>query len=253
MDSSGADPDLHTFGPDDIMLDQMKNTLGFENLSQDWDAFLDPATHQFQNISSLVLSRWRCQWWTPTPRPRPRNRRTSIRCPTSVTDGWQGDCGFNVTVRPASVSGRQLPYVFSNKTAKLYMDMMVAVPFCFTYAVVVGPSALHIRGLPIYNESHHIQTLVRRCPNRRAPEDSSNIAGQLMDVVHAERQRASYHEETERCSVSVPLKAPEPGTEDYQVLFNFSCMNNCVGGITRRRLLVLFTLEERSWGCTLGC
>ena len=50
----------------------------------------------------------------------------------------------------------------------------------------------------------------------------------------------------------MPVEAPGPGTEDYQVLFNFSCMNTCVGGITRRRLLVLFTPEERSSGRTLG-
>ena len=109
-----------------------------------------------------------------------------------VTDGWQGDYRFNVTVRPrpAAVSGRQLPYVFSNKTAKLYTDMMVAVPFSFTYAGIVDPSALRIRGLPIYKESHHIQTPVRRCPNHRAPEDPSNAGGQLMHVVRAEHPRA---------------------------------------------------------------
>ena len=36
------------------------------------------------------------------------------------------------------------------------------------------------------------------------------------------------------------------------MLFNFSCMNNCVGGINRRRLLIVFTLEKRSPGRILG-
>ena len=61
MDSSGADPDLLIFGPDDSMLDQVKNTLGFENLSQDWDAYLDPPTqpmqeHQLSNLEVRQFS-----------------------------------------------------------------------------------------------------------------------------------------------------------------------------------------------------
>ena len=52
--------------------------------------------------------------------------------------------------------------------------------------------------------------------------------------------------------MTVPLEAPEPGTDDYQVLFKFGCMNTCVGGINRRRLMLVFTLEERASGRTLG-
>lgn len=74
----------------------------------------------------------------------------------------------------------------------------------------------------------------------------------LNAVLTAASPFGSYHEEQERCSVTVPLEAPEPGTNDYQVLFKFSCMNTCVGGINRRRLMLVFTLEERCSGCTLG-
>ena len=52
--------------------------------------------------------------------------------------------------------------------------------------------------------------------------------------------------------MTVPLEAPEPGTDDYQVLYKFACMNTCVGGINRRRLMLVFTLEERCSGRTLG-
>ena len=52
--------------------------------------------------------------------------------------------------------------------------------------------------------------------------------------------------------MTVPLEPPEPGTNDYQVLFKFSCMNTCVGGINRRRLMLVFTLEDRGTGRTLG-
>ena len=110
-----------------------------------------------------------------------------------VVDGWQGNHRFQVTVRPrpAAVAGRQLPYVYSGgDAAKLYTDMMVAVPFSFTYFGVMDPSALRIRALPIYKESHHIQTPVRRCAIHREAGDPSNTGGQPMHVVRVEHPRA---------------------------------------------------------------
>ena len=109
-----------------------------------------------------------------------------------VVDGWPGAHQFQVTVRPrpAEQVGRQLPYVFSAAAAKLYTDMMVAVPFSFTYVNVTDPSALRIRALPIYKESHHIQTPVRRCVVHREPQDPSNGAGNVMHVVRADHHSA---------------------------------------------------------------
>ena len=43
----------------------------------------------------------------------------------------------------------------------------------------------------------------------------------------------------------VPLEPLQPATEHYEVAYMFSCMNTCIGGMNRRRLLVLFTLEEK--------
>lgn len=207
--------------------------------------------HQLSGIEALAV--------VEADSPSTAEKQPSVQpLPNSmpVVDGWQGAHRFQVTVRPrpAAVAGRQLPYVFSAGAAKLYTDMMVAVPFSFTYSGVTDPSALRIRALPIYKESHHIQTPVRRCAIHREPEDPSNAGGmhQVLHVARAEHPRASYHEEQERCSVTVPLEAPEPGTQDYQVLYKFSCMNTCIGGINRRRLMLVFVLEERSSGRALG-
>ena len=43
----------------------------------------------------------------------------------------------------------------------------------------------------------------------------------------------------------VPLEPLEPVTADYTVFYEFACMNTCVGGMNRRRLTVVFTLEEK--------
>ena len=54
---SWVDPDLLIFGPDDSMLDQVKNNFGFENLSQDLDAYLDPPIQPLQEhlLSNLEV------------------------------------------------------------------------------------------------------------------------------------------------------------------------------------------------------
>lgn len=125
-------------------------------------------------------------------------KQTSVQpAPNSmpVVDCWPGAHQFQVTVRPrpTTVAGRQLPYVYSAGAAKLYTDMMVAVPFSFTYTGVLDPSTLRIRALPIYKESHHIQTPVRRCAIHREPADPSNgSAHLLLHVVRAEHPRARW-------------------------------------------------------------
>ncbi|KAF0304537.1 Cellular tumor antigen p53 [Amphibalanus amphitrite] len=252
--TSSLDSSLLLFSPDDEVLEQVKVDIGFQNLSQDWDSYMDPVEHPLKEhqLSELEPAPAEAK---EEPAP-PAQKQVSVQPVANsvpVLDGWPGVHQFQVTVRRRpEQAGRQLPYVYSADGAKLYTDMMVAVPFSFTYSGVADPSALRIRALPIYRESHHIQTPVRRCAIHREPQDPSNDTGHMMHVVRADHHHASYHVEQERCSVTVPLEAPEPGTDHYQVLFKFACMNTCVGGINRRRLMLVLTLEERASGRTLG-
>ena len=72
-------------------------------------------------------------------------------------------------------------------------------------------------------------------------------SGFKLDVSLTSSLIPSYQEmgtTKERRSVVVPYEAPQPGTDEYRVSYRFCCMNTCVGGINRRRLVVLFTLED---------
>jgi len=174
-----------------------------------------------------------------------------------VLESWPGQHDFSVTVLtpvPAP-SGRQLPYCFNGESTKLYTDIMVAVPFCFRAGVDAAAKDLRIRAMPVYSETHHLATPVRRCPNHREPTDESNVKGEapVEHVMRAEHPLVNYDRtDDERCSITVPLERPEPGTDGVTILYKFGCMNTCTGGINRRRLSVIFTLEERSTGRALG-
>ncbi|XP_037092520.1 cellular tumor antigen p53-like [Pollicipes pollicipes] len=190
---------------------------------------------------------------TAAPTEQPPARAAPGAVP--ALESWPGMYNFGVAVKtpPSAAAGRQLPYVYSEAAAKLYTDVMVAVPVAFRTAAGADPRVLVIRATPVYREPHHAQTPVRRCAIHRDTEHAFNAGEEnLLHVLWSEHPQASYEENQERRSVTVPLERPAPGTADYQVLFKFTCMNTCVGGINRRRLMVVFTLEELNSGVALG-
>ncbi|XP_037082726.1 cellular tumor antigen p53-like [Pollicipes pollicipes] len=205
----------------------------------------------------------------PSPPPAPvtspvqpsgdRFVESAVNNAIPALENWPGQYDFHVTVRtpPPAQHGRQQPYVYDTETNKLYVDMMIAVPFGFSVADGVDTSQLSISALPVYPEMHHVNNPVRRCPTHRQPDDEHNAeaGGHVDHVIRAVHQSATYRETgttKERRSVVVPYERPQPGTDECRVLYKFCCMNTCVGGINRRRLVALFTLEDRSTGETLG-
>ena len=58
MDSSQVHEDLLLFSPDDSVLEQVKNDIGYENLSQEWDLYTGPVDHPMQEhqLSGLEVS-----------------------------------------------------------------------------------------------------------------------------------------------------------------------------------------------------
>lgn len=65
-------------------------------------------------------------------------------------------------------------------------------------------------------------------------------------MIRADHPAAHYAKSgSGRLSVIVPLDTLQDGSEYTPVLLRFMCLGSCVGGINRRPIAVVLTLENR--------
>lgn len=113
---------------------------------------------------------------------------------------------------------------------------------------------MFIRILPVFFDEANIREPVKRCPKHSLANDVSNLKfGFPSHLVRVDNNYCVYDEDKSsgRLSTRFPVITPHVDSDTVREQVKFMCLGSCVGGINRRPLKVIFTLET-SQGVEVG-
>ncbi|XP_077463540.1 tumor protein 63 isoform X8 [Stigmatopora argus] len=170
----------------------------------------------------------------------------------SNTD-YAGPHTFDVSFQQSSTA-KSATWTYSTELKKLYCQIAKTCPIQIK-VLTNPPQGAVIRAMPVYKKAEHVTEVVKRCPNHELSREFND--GQIAPASHLIRVEGNSHAQyvedsiTGRQSVLVPYEPPQVGTEFTTILYNFMCNSSCVGGMNRRPILIIVTLETRD-GQVLG-
>ncbi|XP_038061862.1 cellular tumor antigen p53-like isoform X2 [Patiria miniata] len=180
------------------------------------------------------------EYSTDTTTTPPPTSAASQALPSNVD--YTGDYGFEIYLgQPTSTAAKSVSWTFSPTLKKLFVDKDKACPIMFKTSLEPPPGT-YIRAMPIFKKPEYVQEAVRRCPNHQGPPSERSAH----HLITCSDPSALYDEDTTtgRMSVAMAYNMPQVGTEHTTYLLTFKCFLSCVGGLNRRQIQTVFTLEN---------
>ncbi|KAI1892553.1 hypothetical protein AGOR_G00134770 [Albula goreensis] len=192
---------------------------------------------------------------TPSPYSQPNSTFDAMSPAPAIPSNtdYPGPHNFEVTFQQSSTA-KSATWTYSPLLKKLYCQIAKTCPIQIKLSST-PPHGSVIRAMPVYKKAEHVTEVVKRCPNHELGRDfNDGQAAPASHLIRVEGNNLSQYVDdpvTGRQSVMVPYEAPQVGTEFTTVLYNFMCNSSCVGGMNRRPILIIITLETRD-GQVLG-
>ena len=170
------------------------------------------------------------------------------------TEAWPGEHHMVYQIDDSG-NWKKRGYAYSSILNKLYIDMEKQVALKF-FIIGKQPPDSVIRAVPVYVDIGSRSQPVLRCPVHSSLEDPSNThtpSPILKHLVRSSEASTKYFENqtSGRLSLTTAVKDKAPGCDYFTIFYQFMCLGSCLGGLARRQLQMIFTLETQQ-GKVLG-
>ncbi|KAI8442462.1 hypothetical protein MSG28_005964 [Choristoneura fumiferana] len=167
---------------------------------------------------------------------------------------FSGGLNFRVEINGADTNRRK--YLYSHQLNRIYVDIKADFPVQFHWDFArSGP--MFVRATTVFSDESQAEKRVERCLQHTHEVANAEVDPVIVkNVLHSSREVGTrsapgardvyYCGKPERPDswYSVVLACDGRTTEPYSHAYKFVCKNSCPGGINRRAIDIIFTLED---------